>query len=39
VTDISAGDAKYKTLVCQTDEQLEMARGVVMDKSRFAGKK
>ncbi|KAI4956611.1 hypothetical protein J4E91_000824 [Alternaria rosae] len=39
VTDISARDAKYKTLVVQTDEQLEMARGVLGDKDRFVGKK
>jgi acetate kinase len=39
VTNISAGGAKYKTLVVQTDEQLEMARGVIMDKDRFLGKK
>jgi acetate kinase len=39
VTDISASGAKYKTLVVQTDEQLEMARGVLVDKDRFVGKK
>jgi acetate kinase len=39
VTDISAGDARYKTLVVQTDEQLEMARGILEDKDRFVGKK
>lgn len=39
VTDISADGAKYKTLVVQTDEQLEMARGVLVDKDRFVGKK
>lgn len=39
VTDISGKDARYKTLVCQTDEQLEMARGVLVDKDRFVGKK
>ncbi|KAF1939655.1 acetate kinase [Clathrospora elynae] len=39
VTDISSGNAKYKTLVVQTDEQLEMARGVLADKDRFVGKK
>lgn len=38
VTDISGKDARYKTLVCQTDEQLEMARGVLVDKDRFVGK-
>ncbi|KAJ4409942.1 hypothetical protein N0V91_002418 [Didymella pomorum] len=39
VTDISDKDARYKTLVVQTDEQLEMARGVLVDKDRFVGKK
>jgi acetate kinase len=39
VTDISTNNAEYKTLVVQTDEQLEMARGVLMDKDRFVGKK
>ena len=39
VTDISAKGAKYKTLVVQTDEQLEMARGVLVDKDRFVGKR
>ncbi|KAH8704671.1 Acetokinase family-domain-containing protein [Phaeosphaeriaceae sp. PMI808] len=39
VTDISSGEARYKTLVVQTDEQLEMARGVMMDKDRFVGKR
>lgn len=38
VTDISASEARYKTLVVQTDEQLEMARGVMEDKDRFVGK-
>ncbi|KAJ4358853.1 hypothetical protein N0V95_002706 [Ascochyta clinopodiicola] len=38
VTDISGKNARYKTLVCQTDEQLEMARGVLVDKDRFVGK-
>lgn len=38
VTDISAEDARYKTLVVQTDEQLEMARGILVDKDRFVGK-
>ncbi|KAF2448102.1 acetate kinase [Karstenula rhodostoma CBS 690.94] len=28
VADISAGDARFKTLICKTDEQLQMARGV-----------
>ena len=39
VTDISASGARYKTLIVQTDEQLEMARGVLVDKDRFVGKK
>jgi acetate kinase len=39
VTDISKDGARYKTLVVQTDEQLEMARGVMEDKDRFVGKK
>lgn len=39
VTDISANGARYKTLVVQTDEQLEMARGVLEDRDRFQGKK
>ncbi|KAF1847429.1 acetate kinase [Cucurbitaria berberidis CBS 394.84] len=38
VTDISASGTKYKILVVQTDEQLEMARGVLEDKDRFVGK-
>lgn len=37
VTDISAGDARYRTLVCRTDEQLQMARGVLGDRDRFVG--
>ncbi|PVH92634.1 acetate kinase [Periconia macrospinosa] len=39
VTDISTNNAKYKTLVVQTDEQMEMARGVLVDKDGFVGKK
>jgi len=35
VTDISSDSARYKTLVVQTDEQLEMARNVVAEKGRF----
>jgi acetate kinase len=38
VTDISKDGARYKTLVVQTDEQLEMARGVMEDRDRFVGK-
>jgi acetate kinase len=39
VTDISQEGARYKTLVVQTDEQLEMARGVMVDYDRFVGGK
>lgn len=39
VTNISSSSAKYKTLICKTDEQLEMARGVLEDRGRFVGKK
>lgn len=39
VTDISKNSARYKTFVVQTDEQLEMARGVMADKDRFVSKK
>lgn len=39
VCDVSAGDARFKTLVVKTDEQLEMARGVLVDKDRFVGGK
>jgi acetate kinase len=39
VTDISKDGARYMTLVVQTDEQLEMARGVMVDKHRFVGRK
>lgn len=38
VTDISGNNSRYKTLVVQTDEQLEMARGILADKDRFVGK-
>lgn len=38
VTDISRQGARYKTLICKTDEQLEMARGVLEDRGRFVGK-
>jgi acetate kinase len=38
VTNISANGAKYQTLIVQTDEQLEMARGVLVDKDRVVGK-
>lgn len=31
VWDVSAKGAKHKVLVCRTDEQLEMARGVAGD--------
>lgn len=39
VTDVSAASAKHKTLICRTDEQLEMARGVIEDRDRFEAKK
>jgi acetate kinase len=39
VTDITSNSARHKTLVVQTDEQLEMARGVLADKDRFVGKR
>jgi acetate kinase len=38
VSNLSGKDAKYKTLIVQTDEQLEMARGVVEDRDRFTAK-
>ncbi|KAH9867922.1 hypothetical protein IAQ61_007227 [Plenodomus lingam] len=38
VTDISARDARFKTLVVKTDEQLEMAREVLVDKNRIVGR-
>lgn len=38
VTDISSDRAKYRTLVCRTDEQLEMARGVLEDRDRLEGR-
>lgn len=38
VVDISKEGARFKTLVCRTDEQLEMARGVVEEKVRFERK-
>jgi acetate kinase len=38
VTDVSKEGARFKTLIVQTDEQLEMARGIVEDRGRFVGK-
>jgi acetate kinase len=35
VTNISSEDAKYKTLIVQTDEQLEMARSVIAERERL----
>jgi acetate kinase len=35
VQDIGKADAKHRTLVCQTNEQFEMARFVAMDKAFF----
>ncbi|KAL5375187.1 hypothetical protein DPSP01_011393 [Paraphaeosphaeria sporulosa] len=39
VVDISAADARFRTLICQTDEQLQMARGVLGDRQRLMQKK
>ncbi|KAF2270154.1 acetate kinase [Lojkania enalia] len=39
VTDISAKDAKFKTLIVKTDEQLQMARGVLEDRERLEQQK
>lgn len=38
VVDIGAKGAKHRTLICRTDEQLEMARGVVEEAERFPKK-
>jgi acetate kinase len=38
VEDISKEGAKVKTLVVKTDEQLQMARGVLLDRGRFEKK-
>jgi len=35
VVDITGDGARFKTLVCRTDEQLEMARGIMEEKGRF----
>lgn len=35
VVDISGERSRYKTLVCRTDEQLQMARGVLEERGRF----
>lgn len=35
VTEITAKSAKHKVLICQTDEQLEMARGCVEESESF----
>ena len=35
VQDVGKKGAKHKTLVCQTDEQFEMARYVAMDEKLF----
>jgi acetate kinase len=37
VEEISAKESRHRVLVCKTDEQLEMARGVVEDADRFTG--
>lgn len=39
VTDISGGEARFKTLIVKTDEQLQMARGVLVDRDRLERKK
>jgi len=36
VQDIGAEGARHKVLVCQTDEQFEMARGCAADEELFA---
>ncbi|KAF2015233.1 acetate kinase [Aaosphaeria arxii CBS 175.79] len=38
VTDISKTGNRFRTLICQTDEQLQMARGVLEDQDRFSHK-
>lgn len=38
VVDIGAKGARHRTLICRTDEQLEMARGVVEEAERFSKK-
>lgn len=38
VVEIGAKDAKHKVLVCQTDEQAEMARECVTEAARLEGK-
>jgi len=38
VTDIGAEGAKFRTLVCKTDEQLQMARSVLEEKERLTKK-
>ncbi|KAF2106913.1 Acetokinase family-domain-containing protein [Lophiotrema nucula] len=39
VTDISKKDARYKTLIIKTDEQLQMAKGVLIDRERLEREK
>lgn len=36
VVDVSEEGARHKVLVCQTDEQFEMARGCAADEELFA---
>ena len=36
VVDLAEEDSRYRILVCQTDEQFEMARGCVMDSGIFS---
>lgn len=38
VVDIGARGARHRILICRTDEQLEMARGVVEEAERFSKK-
>ncbi|OCK77095.1 acetate kinase [Lepidopterella palustris CBS 459.81] len=37
VTDVGREGARHRTLICRTDEQLEMARGVTEESERFEG--
>ncbi|KAK3055408.1 hypothetical protein LTS18_011812, partial [Coniosporium uncinatum] len=39
VVDIGAQDSKHKVLVCQTDEQLEMARGCMAEADTYRADK
>jgi acetate kinase len=35
VVDITKEGARFKTLICKTDEQLQMARGVLQERDKF----